>query len=219
MSAAGATTAPLRRVAGAGASPLPSPRQPAPSGPARSRAQLSIVASRPAAAGRAPFAVLIAGILLAGLMGLLLVHTLAAQDAFRVHDLNQRLASLKDSEQRLQIATEQAESPNALRTRALALGMRPSQIDGYRHAKDGRVIGTLTAIPLPVIAPVPTPTATTKHHAKGKAGSKPTTKSTKAGTTSTKAAAKPGATSKKAATTAAPHAGHHAARRTGASHH
>jgi hypothetical protein len=201
MSAAGATTAPLRRAAGAGASPLPTPRQPAPSAPARSRPQLSIVASRPAAAGRAPFAVLIAGILLAGLMGLLLVHTLAAQDAFRVHDLNQRLATLKDSEQQLQIATEQAESPSALRTQALALGMRPSQIDGYRHAKDGRVIGTLTAIPLPVIAPVPTPTATTNHahRAKHPATTKPATK--------------------KAATTASPHTGHHAARHTGASHH
>jgi hypothetical protein len=206
MSAAGATTAPLRRSTGAGASPLPTPRQPAPSAPARSRAQLSIVASRPAAPGRTPFAVLIAGILLSGLMGLLLVHTVAAQDAFRVHDLNQRLATLKDSEQQLQIATEQAESPSALRTHALALGMRPSQIDGYRHAKDGRVIGTLTAIPLPVIPPAPTPTATTKpaHRAKHQVGTKPATKPTKA---STKPAAKP---TKKA--------GHHAAGRTGASH-
>jgi hypothetical protein len=201
MSAAGATTAPLRRAAGAGTSPLPSPRQPAPSAPARSRAQLSIVASRPAAAGRAPFAVLIAGILLAGLMGLLLVHTLAAQDAFRVHDLNQRLATLKDSEQQLQIATEQAGSPSALRTQALALGMRPSQIDGYRHAKDGRVIGTLSAIPLPVIAPVPTATATTKPAHRGK---QPAT-TNPAGTKATKAT--------KAASP------HHAARHTGASHH
>jgi hypothetical protein len=210
MSAVGATTAPLRRAAGAGASPLATPRQPAPSAPARSRPQLSIVASRPAAAGRAPFAVLIAGILLAGLMGLLLVHTLAAQDAFRVHDLNQRLATLKDSEQQLQIATVQAESPSALRNQALALGMRPSQIDGYRHAKDGRVIGTLTAIPLPVIAPVPTPTATTRHA--HRAGTKPATKTTKT--------TKPGAkTTNKAATTASPHTGHHAARHTGASHH
>jgi hypothetical protein len=140
-------------------------------------------------------------------MGLLLVHTLAAQDAFRVHDLNQRLATLRDSEQHLQIATEQAESPSALRNHALALGMRPSQIDGYRHAKDGRVIGTLTAIPLPVIVPAPTPSATTKpaHRPKHQAGTKPATKPTKA---STKPATK---TTKKA--------GHHAAGRTGASHH
>jgi hypothetical protein len=217
MSAAGATTAPLRRPAGGGAAPLPTPRQPAPGAASRSRAQLSIVASRPAAAGRAPFAVLIAGILLAGLMGLLMVHTLAAQDAFRVHDLNQRLATLKDSEQQLQITTEQAESPSALRSQALALGMRPSQIAGYRHAKDGRVIGTLTAIPLPVIASAPTPVVATKHARKAhQAGTKPATKSTKASKASTKPGAK---TTKKAATTASKHAGHHAARHTGASHH
>jgi outer membrane murein-binding lipoprotein Lpp len=202
MSAAGATTAPLHRASGA-AAPLPTPRQPRQSAPARSRAQLSIVAPRDAVAGRTPFAVLVGGILLAGLMGLLLVHTLAAQDAFRVHDLNQRLATLQDTEQQLAISAQQAASPTQLRARAEALGMRPSQIDGYRHAKDGRVVGTLTAIPLPVTAPVPTPTATHKAGSKAggtKAGSK-ATKATKAGTTATAA-----------------HAGHHAKGHTGASH-
>jgi hypothetical protein len=212
MSAAGATTAPLRRPATAPPAPRRQPAQPAAT---RSRAQLSIVASRPVPAGRTPFAVLIGAILLAGLMGLLLVHTLAAQDAFRVHDLNQRLATLKDSEQQLQLATERAESPTALRTRALAIGMRPSEISGYRHAKDGRVIGTLTAIPLPVIAPEPTTKPTTKpaHHATSTAGKKP-------GKASGKAPTKPaGKGTKAAGSPAKPHAGHHAAGHTGASHH
>jgi outer membrane murein-binding lipoprotein Lpp len=150
-------------------------------------------------AGRTPFAVLVGGILLAGLMALLLVHTLAAQDAFRVHDLNQRLATLKDSEQQLAISAQQAASPTELRARAEALGMRPSQIDGYRHTKDGRVVGTLTAIPQSVIAPVPTPTATTAAHKP--AGSKPGSKASKARTKAT-----------------AGHAGHHAKGHTGASH-
>jgi outer membrane murein-binding lipoprotein Lpp len=152
-------------------------------------------------AGRTPFAVLVAGILLAGLMALLLVHTLAAQDAFRVHDLNQRLATLKDSEQQLAISAQQAASPTELRARAEALGMRPSQIDGYRHTKDGRVVGTLTAIPLPVTAPIPTPTvATTKPHKP--AATKPST--SKARKTASKATAG--------------RAGHHAKGHTGASH-
>jgi outer membrane murein-binding lipoprotein Lpp len=206
MSAAGATAAPLRRASGAAASPLPSPlpsrlptpRQPRQTAPARSRAQLSIVAPRAAVAGRTPFAVLVGGILLAGLMALLLVHTLAAQDAFRVHDLNQRLATLKDSEQQLAISAQQAASPTELRARAEALGMRPSQIDGYRHTKDGRVVGTLTAIPLPVSAPVPTPSATTVAH---KPASSKASKASKAGTKAT-----------------AGHAGHHAKGHTGASH-
>jgi Tfp pilus assembly protein PilX len=207
MSAAGATTAPLRRGSGV-AAPLPTPRQAA---PARSRAQLSIVAPRATVAGRTPFAVLVGAILLTGLMALLLVHTLAAQDAFRVHDLNQRLASLKDSEQQLAISAQQAASPTELRARAEALGMRPSQIDGYRHAKDGRVVGTLTAIPLPVIAPVPTPTTKPTHQATGK---KATGKKT-----ATKTGAKTGSKVTKAGTTAtAGRAGHHAKGHTGASH-
>jgi hypothetical protein len=202
MSAAGATTAPLRRGSGV-AAPLPTPRQAA---PARSRAQLSIVAPRATVAGRTPFAVLVGAILLTGLMALLLVHTLAAQDAFRVHDLNQRLASLKDSEQQLAISAQQAASPTELRARAEALGMRPSQIDGYRHAKDGRVVGTLTAIPLPVIAPVPTSTTKPTHRATGKK-------------TATKTGAKTGSKVTKAGTTAtAGRAGHHAKGHTGASH-
>jgi outer membrane murein-binding lipoprotein Lpp len=200
MSAAGATTAPLRR-ASAAASPLSTPRQPRPSAPVRSRAQLSIVAPRATVAGRTLFAVLVAAILLSGLMGLLLVHTLAAQDAFRVHDLNQRLATLQDTEQQLAISSQQAASPTELRARAEALGMRPSQIDGYRHTKDGRVVGTLTAIPLQVTAPVPAPTSTTTAAHKP-AAKKPRSKASKsAGTKAT-----------------AGHAGHHAKGHTGASH-
>jgi outer membrane murein-binding lipoprotein Lpp len=165
------------------------------------------VAPRATVAGRTPFAVLVGGILLAGLMALLLVHTLAAQDAFRVHDLNQRLATLKDTEQQLAISAQRAASPTTLRARADALGMRPSQIDGYRHTKDGRVVSTLTAIPLTVSAPVPAPTATapaTRKPAGHKAGKKP--------------AAKAGATTATATKATAGHTAHHAKGHTGASH-
>jgi outer membrane murein-binding lipoprotein Lpp len=203
MSAAGATTAPLRRASGA--APLPTPRQPREGAPSRSRAQLSIVAPRATVAGRTPFAVLVGGILLAGLMALLLVHTLAAQDAFRVHDLNQRLATLKDTEQQLAISAQRAASPTTLRARAEALGMRPSQVDGYRHTKDGRVVSTLSPIPLTVTAPVPTATApATRKPAGHKAGKK--------------TAAKPGATTATATKATAGHAAHHAKGHTGASH-
>jgi outer membrane murein-binding lipoprotein Lpp len=220
MSAAGATAAPLRRASGA-SSPIPAPRPPRETARPRSRAQLSVVAPGAPVAGRTPFAVLVGGILLAGLMSLLLVHTLAAQDAFRVHDLNQRLASLKDTEQQLAVSAQQAASPTALRARAEALGMRPSQVDGYRHAKDGRVVGTLTAIPLPVIAAPPTPTATTAagHTPRHRPSTKPAHQASSAPGTAA-AGTKAGATAgTKAGTTAAKrHATHHAEGRTGASH-
>jgi type II secretory pathway pseudopilin PulG len=214
MSAAGATTAPLRRAAGAG--PIPAPRQPRTSAPARSRTQLSLVAPRATVAGRTPFAVLVAVILMAGLMALLLVHTLAAQDAFRVHDLNQRLAALKDTEQQLAVSTEQAASPTALRARAEALGMQPSQIDGYRHTKDGRVVGTLTAVPQPVVAPAPATAAkpATIHKPAGRTAKLGNAKSgtAKSGTAKSGTAKSGTATASKAAK------GHGGKGHTGASH-
>jgi hypothetical protein len=176
------------------------------------------------AAGRLPFAVLVGAILLTGLMGLLLVHTLAAQESFRVHDLTQRLAVLQDQEQQLAVANQQASTPTALRIEAEDLGMRPSTISDYRTAKDGRVIGTLTAIPVAAPAPIVTPskkTAKGQHHgAAGKAGTaKATTKSTTS-TTSTKAAKATKATkATKAGTTSSGHKAHHSAGHTGASAH
>jgi hypothetical protein len=211
MSAIGAATAPARpRRAPA---PVPAQRTPA--------ARLTVVPAQPMAAGRLPFAVLVGAILLTGLMGLLLVHTLAAQESFRVHDLTQRLAVLQDQEQQLAVANQQASTPTALRIEAEDLGMRPSTISDYRTAKDGRVIGTLTAIPVAAPAPIVTPSKTTakghRHGAAGNAGTaKATTKSTTS-TTSTKAAKATKAT--KAGTTSSGHKAHHSAGHTGASAH
>jgi hypothetical protein len=138
MSAIGAATAPARtRRAPA---PVPAPRVPG--------ARLTVVPAQSTPAGRMPFAVLVGAILLTGLMGLLLVHTLAAQESFRVHDLTQRLAVLQDEQQQIAVANQQASTPTALRIEAEDLGMRPSTISDYKTAKDGRVIGTLTAVPV-----------------------------------------------------------------------
>jgi hypothetical protein len=157
-------TAPARRSPGTAPSPAPN-RTTAPA-PVRSRTPLSIVTPQTTSAGRLPFAVLVGGVLLAGLMSLLLLHTMAAQDGFRVHDLNQRLATLQDQEQQLQVLDQQAGSPTALRTAAAALGMRPSTISSYRTLKDGRVVGIQTAVPIPVPvvhhAAVPKTTKTAK---------------------------------------------------------
>ncbi len=200
----------MSAVAGV-AAPARTRRTPAPE-PTAPAARLTVVPTQPMPAGRLPFAVLVGAILITGLMGLLLVHTLAAQESFRVHDLTQRLATLQDEEQQLAVANQQASTPTALRIEAEDLGMRPSTISDYRTAKDGRVIGTLTAVPVAVPAPIVTPSkkAGKAHHhgAAGKAGSAKT--STKATTKSTKAAT---------STTSTGHKAHHHAGHTGASAH
>src|SRR3978361_1090226 len=54
--------------------------------PVVARPVLALVPT-PARARRAPFVALVLGILLAGLVGLLLLNTASAQDAFRLHRL------------------------------------------------------------------------------------------------------------------------------------
>jgi hypothetical protein len=224
MSAIGATTAPLRSRAGAAGQPSARPLR-APE-VARPRPRLTIVTGT-TSAGRMPFAVLVGAILLAGLMSLLLVHTLAAQESFRVHDLTQRLATLQDTEQELAVANQQVSTPAALRTQAEDLGMRPSTIGDYRTMKNGRVIGALTAIPVVVPAPVVTKPAKAGHKAAHKTTTGNATKSKHTSTTSTKTAratkvtkATKASTSPTTTTTKTTgHAHHHAAGRTGASAH
>jgi cell division septation protein DedD len=110
-----------------------------PAATARSRPKLVVVASR-RVVGRTPFVVLVGTLLLAGLIALLMLHTLAAQDAFRQTSLQQRLATLTDAEQHLEQQVQLDSAPDALRVRAKALGMVPSVVTGYHRLPNGRVI-------------------------------------------------------------------------------
>jgi hypothetical protein len=123
------------------------------------RARLRLVATRPLTVGRLPFALLVGGILATGLVALLLLHTLAAQDAFRLQDLQRQHAELADVEQELALAEQQRQAPSALAARARALGMVPTgSIAFVRPGKHGKIVGVVhpAVAPAPV-APAPTP--------------------------------------------------------------
>lgn len=141
---------------------------------APARPALRLVPARRAVAGRIPFAIVIGVVLLGGLIGLLVLHTTAAQDAFRLHDLQQQSAALGDTEQQLSIAEQQQQAPSALAARARALGMVPTGSIAFMHLRSGRVVGVAKAAPAPPPppAPVPTPSATAK--TKATASSSPT---------------------------------------------
>jgi hypothetical protein len=124
--------------------------------------------------------ILIGGILSIGLVSVLLLHMLAAQDAYRANTLQQRLGALTDQEQQLATAVEADSSPIALRTRALALGMRPTTVTSLRQLKDGRAIGVQTPIYAP--APVTNTTRSDATNSNASTGSKPDN-TAKAGTT------------------------------------
>jgi hypothetical protein len=140
--------APLRRAA------VPRPQ------PTTSRPTLRLVATRPLRAGRLPFALLVGGILAVGLVSLLMLHTLAAQDAFRLHDLQGRQTELRDAEQQLALDVQRQEAPHVLADRARALGMLPTgSIAFVEVRRHGKVVGVVEAPPTPA-PPAPEPSAT-----------------------------------------------------------
>lgn len=136
------------------------------------RPTLRLIPGRAAIAGRLPFAMLVGGILGGGLIALLLLNTMAAQDAFRLHDLQRQAADLSDTQQELQVATQQLEAPATLAARARALGMVPTGSISFVRLRSGRLVGVAKAAPLPAApAPSPTPTASTSSSSGASSGS------------------------------------------------
>ena len=148
--------APLRAL------PLPAPRPARPQAARPAQRPKLVVVPAPTA-GRVPFVIAVAGVLAVGLFALLLLHTLAAQDAFTVHKLQRQSAELSDQEQALAIGNEQARAPSNLAARAAGLGMIPATSLTVTRLH-GRPAALLYAPVPPPPAPVatPSPTATSK---------------------------------------------------------
>ena len=103
--------------------------------------RLAVVAPTPARAPRAPFVMLLGALLTAGLAGLLFLHTALAEGSFRLHDLQNRSATLADREQALEQEVARVASPRRLAARAEALGMVRSVNPAFIRLSDGRVLG------------------------------------------------------------------------------
>jgi len=107
---------------------------------------------------RAPFVVTVLLLLLGGLGGLLLLNTLLAQGSFTVHDLDVRVAALKDQEQALQQKVATLAAPARLAHRASALGMVPAPNPAFIRMSDGQILGEpKVAAPQYTAPPVPPP--------------------------------------------------------------
>jgi hypothetical protein len=113
---------------------------------ARRRPPLALVpAARPAARGplrRSPFVAVVVSLLAAGLLGLLVLNTALAQDAFRLHTLKQDARALEDREEALRRDVEALRSPQELATRATELGMVPAGPPAFLRLSDGAVLGS-----------------------------------------------------------------------------
>lgn len=165
------------------AAPLPVPAEDSPAHssqlyaprPARrSRALLSLVPP-PVRARRAPFVALILVLLAGGLVGLLLLNTASAQDAFRLHSLQDQEAALSQQQEALISTTDGLSDPARLAQRAGQLGLVPAigppvfLAPGQPLPKGAIRIGDMAYIPAvvpvtpaPTVAPTPAASAAVK---------------------------------------------------------
>jgi hypothetical protein len=164
------TAAPLRRPTAA-PPPAPTPDHTPPAAPPP---RLVVVSPRRSTASRLPFLILVGAIMVVGLVGVLLLHMLAAQDAYRASHLQNRLTNLTDAEQRLSRIVESDSAPAALRQRAKTLGMVPATISGFHKLRDGRTVGLQAPVQPPAAPTVtqpttpatkPSPSKAAAHHA------------------------------------------------------
>jgi hypothetical protein len=142
------------------ATATPRPSRPAGTArPAPARPRLALVRPVSGRSPKAPFVVMVVALLVAGLAGLLFLHTALAEDSFRLHDLQQHSAALADREQALEQQVALDASPLTLTRRAQALGMVRSENPAFIRLSDSRILGKPKAGVAPPPPPKPSPKA------------------------------------------------------------
>jgi hypothetical protein len=97
----------------------------------------------------APFLLLTVGLAVAGLVALLLLNTLVAQDSFRLSELQRDNNALAEREQVLVARVSALDAPGGLARRAEKLGMVPAGTPAFL-SPSGRTIGKPTKARMPV---------------------------------------------------------------------
>ena len=131
-----------------GARPVSAPRHTRPlTGPGTKPPQPAARPSvRPAAARtrprhpRAPFILLLVGLLGGALVSLLVISTTLAQGSYRITSLQQQNANLAKQEQLLTQQVAQASSPAQIAQEAEEFGMRPNPALQFINLKTGKVV-------------------------------------------------------------------------------
>lgn len=98
-------------------------------GPARSRAK------------RAPFVVVVLGLLSVGLVGLIVMSTVLQAQSFQLSTLSQQADVLATQQQAMTREVERMQSPSEVAARAVALGMVPNASPVFLRLSDGEVVG------------------------------------------------------------------------------
>lgn len=106
-----------------------------------------------------PFAILILGLLAAGLITLLLLNTAIDRGAFELQSAQKQQGELTDQQQQLQLRLAGLSAPGALASEASALGMVPNPRPAFLSPGNGAVFGVPTAAPTPSPSPSQSPTS------------------------------------------------------------
>lgn len=95
----------------------------------------------PIALPRAPFLLLMVGLVVVGVLGVLVLNTKINENSFRLNDLRNTQAGLDLQEQQLERNLADLESPGNLRAAATRLGLVPAGTPAFINLPDGRVVG------------------------------------------------------------------------------
>jgi len=115
--------------------------KPAPVSSSALRARLRVAPPTPVVAPRMPFVLLVLSVVIGGVLGVLVLNTKINENAFRLHDLEQRQTVLNVQEEQLQQEIAEQESPGNLAAAARRLGLVPAGSPAFIRMPDGRVLG------------------------------------------------------------------------------
>lgn len=107
----------------------------------RGQPSLELVPAVRSALPRATFVVLLVSLLVGGLIGLLMLNTVLARDAFVLDSLKEQGRALADREQALEREVELLRSPQSIAVRAAELGMVQAGPPAFLRLPDGAVLG------------------------------------------------------------------------------
>jgi hypothetical protein len=102
---------------------------------------------RSATPPRAPFVLLVVGLLGGALVSLLLLNTVLAQDAFTLSELQRGNQQLSERKQALQVDIAREKSPSVLHSEARNLGMVDGQRPAFIDPRTGRITESGTRPP------------------------------------------------------------------------